>query len=275
MTWRWQNGALLPDNDGGIDPADRGLLLGDGLFETMRATRAQVPLLGRHLARLIASAALLEIPVPYAAEVLDRSIRELLGRLSMTDAAVRLTLTRGPGPRGLALPDMPRPMVMIRAAARTTAILPPARGIFSEIARNDRSPISRMKTLNCLDQVLALRAARQAGCDEAIMLNNSGHLACATTANIFVVRHGIVSTPDIGSGVLPGITRGRLIEAWPEVVVQPLKATDLSMADEAFLTNSLMGVRPLVHIDGRPIGTGVAGPITAQATKLLEHEFAP
>jgi branched-chain amino acid aminotransferase len=126
-----------------------------------------------------------------------------------------------------------------------------------------------MKTLGCLEQILALRQAQENGCGEAVMLTTSGYLACATAANIFVVRNEVVATPDLSQGILPGITRARLLEHWPHVRELALTPADLAAADEAFLTNSLIRVRPLVELDGNPIGSGHPGPITRQAADLL------
>jgi branched-chain amino acid aminotransferase len=268
MAWLWQNGALRAEEDFRIDPGDRGLLLGDGLFETMRARDGQVPLLNRHLARLRASAERLGLPLPHGPALLGQAIRDLLQVEALTDAAVRLTLTRGTGPRGLAPPSACAPMLMIRAFPLASAPPGPARAIIAAIPRNERSPVSAMKTLNCLDQILCLQAARAAGRDEAILLNGRGELACATSANLFLAKDGVLYTPDLSSGILPGITRARLLKMMPGIE-QPLSPGVLLAADEAFLTSSLIGVRPLVELDGQPIGTGRPGPLTARAATLL------
>lgn len=268
MGWIWQNGALRAEQDVRIDPADRGLLLGDGLFETMRAQAGRVPHLDRHLARLTAGADLLGLPLDHDRGVLDAAIRALLQALAFSDAALRLTLTRGPGPRGLAPPEPCTPMLMIRAFPLAPSPPEPARAITGPIPRNERSPVSGVKSLNCLEQILCARAAREAGCHEAVLLNTQGRLACATTANLFLVQDGIVRTPDRASGILPGIARGRLLDAMP-IVEQPLGRDELVHADEAFLTNSLIGARPLVELDGQPIGNGQPGPLTAKAAALL------
>ncbi|WP_027132615.1 aminotransferase class IV [Geminicoccus roseus] len=272
MDWIWQDGALRPEPEVRVDPADRGLLLGDGLFETMRARAGHVPLLERHLARLHDSAQALGLSLGHDPARLDNAIRDLLRAMGLTDAAVRLTLTRGPGPRGLLPPEPARPMLMIRAMPLAASPLPPVRAATAAIPRNERSPLSAMKTLNCLEQILCLRAARAAGQDDAVMLNGKGHLACATSANLFLVRDGALRTPSLACGILPGITRARLVEVWPGPVrEEPLGPDDLLRADEAFLTNSLIGVRPLVALDGRPVGCGRPGPAAARAAVLLEE----
>jgi branched-chain amino acid aminotransferase len=116
----WLNGRLLPAAEARIDPSDRGLLLGDGLFETMRAAGGRLPLLPRHMARLLDGAVLLGLPAPSEETVADAA-RALLAAEGLAVAAVRLTLTRGPGPRGLLPPDEPAPTLLLTAAP-----LPPA-----------------------------------------------------------------------------------------------------------------------------------------------------
>ena len=269
LDWLWQDGRLCPAQEVFIDPADRGLLLGDGLFETMRASRGNVPLLHLHAARLAASAEELGIPLLHDLAELHRAAREVLAGTGLTDGAVRLTLTRGAGPRGLLPPEPCRPMLLLRALPMAGSGPAPANAVTAAIPRNERSPLSRMKTLGCLDQILCLRAALAAGGNEAILLNTRGDLACATSANLFLVKDGTLCTPDLASGVLPGITRARLMAALP-VEERPLRRDELLAADEAFLTNSLTGVRPLLSLDGQPIGTGQPGPVTARAKQLLE-----
>ncbi|WP_159715517.1 aminotransferase class IV [Geminicoccus flavidas] len=269
MDWLWQDGRLRPAQEACIDPADRGLLLGDGLFETMRASGGRVPLLHLHTARLAASAGALGIPLPCDLAGLELAISDLLARTGLADAAVRLTLTRGAGPRGLLPPEPCRPMLLLRAFPSSGSAPAPAQAVTAAIPRNERSPLSRIKSLGCLDQILCLRAALASSANEAILLNTRGDLACATSANLFLVKDGTLVTPDIGSGVLPGITRARLMAALP-AQERPLRRDELLAADEAFLTNCLIGVRPLLSLDGQPIGTGQPGPATTRAARLLE-----
>ena len=117
------------------------------------------------------------------------AITDLLGAISLSDAGVRLTLTRGPGPRGLALPPETTPTLLMGLRAA-----PPAQPVRATIAqgtrRNERSPLSRTKALGYLDAILALREANERGADEALLLNTRDRLACATAANLWAVRDG-------------------------------------------------------------------------------------
>ena len=262
------DGHLVEPEQARIDPRDRGFLLGDGLFETMRAERGRVPFLDRHLDRLEASAAILGIPLPQPRAALAAACLEVLQANGLTNciAAVRLTLSRGPGPRGLAPPPEPEPTLLITAAPLAEKAPSPGRVVISTIRRNEHSPLSRIKSLNYLDAVLALREARERGADDAILCNTAGRLACASAANLFLVRDGVLLTPSLGEGVLPGITRGLILELASELgssaEENAIPPPALERAEEVFLTSSLIGVRPLVAADGHPVGRGALGPLT-------------
>jgi branched-chain amino acid aminotransferase len=250
------DGELVAPERARIDPRDRGLLLGDGLFETMRARAGRVSLVERHLARLRHGAATLGIPVPLDDDGIARALAEVLQANRLDDAALRLTLTRGPGPRGLAPPADPRPTLMI-ASAPPPPPKPPARARIVSIRRNEHSPLAGIKSLGHLDNVLA---EREAGEDEALLLNSRGRLCEAAAANLFLVVGGVAHTPPVADGALPGVIRSVLLE--PGAVETTLLPADLAVASEAFLTNSLIGVRPLIEVDGRRIGDGQPGPLT-------------
>lgn len=262
----WIDGRWIAEGEAAIDPADRGLLLADGLFETMRAEAGRVPRLKAHLARLRQGASVLGLPVPLDDAALGGALAATLAanRLDRAGAALRLTLTRGPGPRGLLPPEPARPTMMIAAFALPPP-RPPAEAVLVEtVRRNEHSPTSRLKTLAYLDQVLALREARAAGGDEAILRCTAGRLACASAANLFLVIEGRAVTPPIADGALPGITRQQVLEigsvAGVAVEALPLSVEALSAAEEAFVTNSLAGIRPIRTLAGRSLPA--PGPVT-------------
>jgi branched-chain amino acid aminotransferase len=259
--WIWLNGQLVDAGTARIDPSDRGLLLGDGLFETMRAADGRVPLLARHLARLRAAAGLLELPVPAGDAAIEAACASLLRANGLGEAALRLTLTRGPGPRGL-LPPLQSMPTLLLAAFPLPAAPPAARACIAHLTRrNEHSPLSRLKTLGYLDNLLALKEARAGGADEALLLNTAGRLACAATASLFVIEGTCLLTPPLAEGVLPGITRALVIEHAAGLGLacreRPLLQADLARADGAFLTSSLAGLRPLLAVDGQAVGAGM------------------
>jgi branched-chain amino acid aminotransferase/4-amino-4-deoxychorismate lyase len=235
---------------------DRGLLLGDGLFETLLAVDGAPIDLVAHLDRMAAGCAAVGLPDldrAKAAGAIARAVQEL----GAERAAVRLTLTAGSGGRGL---DRPQPPVirLFATAAPAPAPTAPARLATAAARRNEGSPASRWKTLAYLDNVLARREALAAGADEALMLNNRGEVACAGAANLFWTTGGRLLTPALDCGVLAGVMRGRVLSAARAMGVETIEvAAPRAVLDEAealFLTNSLIGVRPVGELDGRAFG---------------------
>lgn len=237
---------------------DRGLLLGDGLFETLLAVDGAVRHLEAHLDRMAAGCAVLGLPN------LDREAARGLvlaapgeAGLTVGRAAVRLTLTAGSGGRGLDRPDAPV-LVLLAAAASAPPAGAPARAVVAGVRRNEGSPASRLKTLSYLDNVLARAQARRAGADEALMLNNRGWLACASAGNLFWLDGDVLATPALDCGVLAGLARGRVMAAAGGLGLEVREAhagiEALATADAVFLTNSLTGVRPLVSLNGQALG---------------------
>ncbi|WP_340647342.1 aminotransferase class IV, partial [Phenylobacterium sp.] len=153
--------------------------------------------------------------------------------------------------RGLDRPDAPAPRLWATAAA-SVVVSTPARLIVSTVRRNEGSPASRLKTLSYLDNVLARREATGAGADEAVMRNGQGQIACAAAANLFWIAAGEVFTPALACGVLDGIVR-RAVMAAVEVTEVAAGLEALEGAEAMFLTNSLIGVRAVVSLDGRAL----------------------
>jgi branched-chain amino acid aminotransferase len=280
----WVNGELLPVGQAALDPRDRGFTLGDGLFETMRARAGVVLRIERHLSRLRAGAAVLGLsPLPKDEELADAIARTLAAN-ELAEAAVRLTVSRGvPERRGLLPEPEPRPSVVVHA--EPFAGYPDelyargVRAVISGIPRNERSPLSRIKSLNYLENVLARREAEARGADDALLLNTAGDLACTSAANLFLPLDGGLVTPSVTSGALPGTVRELVVaelapQSGLEVVERAVRPDELSAAEEAFLTNALLGIVPLTEVDGLPIGTGEPGPICAELGAGLEQSMA-
>jgi branched-subunit amino acid aminotransferase/4-amino-4-deoxychorismate lyase len=147
-----------------------------------------------------------------------------------------------------------------------------ASAMVAEIRRNETSPLSRVKSLNYLDNVLARETAQRDGAYDALLLNTTGLLAEASAANVFVVREGALVTPPLQDGPLPGITREAVLEIASEAGIPPTETSvalrDLQTADEAFLTNAVAGVMPLVTVDGAPIADGLPGATTRRLRSL-------
>jgi branched-chain amino acid aminotransferase len=266
------NGTIVEEQDARLAPDDRGLLLGDGLFETLRAYDGIPFLLRKHLERLRVGCDLLSLPYPQS-EDFDEIIRELLTLNHLRDAAIRLTLTRGAGPRGVLPPDDPAPTLML-----TCTPLPantPTSAFFSGWPVNEHSPLRAIKSLNYLEHILARQHAVRAGYDEALLVNTQGHLAGASAANVFAVLDGALHTPRLADGALPGVTRGVVIELAQAAGIatheRKILPQEFSEAQEAFLTNSLIGVQPLLRV-GEWFSAGEAGPVTQPLQAAYRRE---
>lgn len=252
----WLNGNLFDSDHAHIDIQDRGFLLGDGVFETMSALDARIVDGRQHFTRLRQGADFLGIPISYSDQVLGGACSQVLQSNGLTEAraSVRLTVTRGPGSRGLLPPETPTPTILVTAAPASD---PPKTMsvIVAGPRRNELSPLSRYKTLNYLDNVVARREAASMGADEALMLNTQGHVACASAANIWLVEGDRLVTPRVSDGALPGIARQRIIalagEADLDATEDSIDPARLSTADQLFLSNSLIGICPISSINGQ------------------------
>jgi branched-chain amino acid aminotransferase group I len=262
------NGSLVPRSQARISPLDYGFLYGFGLFETMRAYEGRVFRLDRHLNRLVHSAEVLGLPVGMTD--LKSAVMATIQANQLGDARVRITISIGEG--GM-VPDpstCDKPTVLILAGHYQPfpqqVYEKGFRAIVSSIRRNSQSPLSKLKSANYLESILARQEARAAGVDEALCLNEKGLLAEASMSNIFLVTNSILRTPGQDSGILPGITREAILELAPSLTISTLendiRLDELFQAQEAFLTNSLIEVMPLTEIDGKPIGSGRPGPLT-------------
>ncbi|HEY40687.1 MAG TPA: hypothetical protein G4O18_02380 [Dehalococcoidia bacterium] len=271
------NGSLVAREDARIAALDYGFLYGYGLFETMRAYEGKVFRLKRHLDRLATSAGTLGIAIDKS--VLSSAVMDTLHANGLSDARIRLTVSIG---EGSAVPDTTtcgRPTVLVVAAEYRPfpgeVYEKGFRAIVSSVRRNSQSPISGMKSLNYLESMLARQEARNAGVDEAICINEEGFLAEASMSNVFLVVDGVLKTPRISSGILPGVTREAVLELAKKSKI-PASEGDITLeeliqSDEAFLTNSVMEVMPLTEVDGRPIGSGTPGQVTWKLTAAYEE----
>jgi branched-chain amino acid aminotransferase len=279
----WVNGELVKASEARVSPLDRGLLYGDGVFETMRAYAGRIFRLGAHLDRLLQAARGLGFPFALDSELLAQACRQVVRANDLAEAYVRLTVTRGVGGLPSELDAPPAPTVL--AVAREFDGYPESlreRGMVAGVAsvrRNASSPLSRVKSLNYLDNLLARAQAAEAGADEALLLDTDGNVVEASASNVFLVSGRRVITPPVSAGVLPGITRQCVLDLCPELGLEAVEDTftlaDLLQAREAFLTNSLMEVMPLTVVEGGPIGEGAPGPVTKdlmQAYRELVRE---
>ena len=241
---------------GAIPLDDRGLLLGDGLFETLLFTRGELVLAEAHARRMIDGAAVLGLPAPTAADIVGCALAAVRAAgLSEARGAVRVTLTAGSGGRGLDRPAALEPRLF--ATAALSARPDSAAALFiAQTRRNQASPASRLKTLAYLDNVLARREAVAAGADEAVMLNTLGEVACAAAANLFWLNDGVLLTPAPETGRMDGVMARQVADAAVALGIEARHVREgaeaLDGADAVFLTNSLIGVRPAFLVGQAP-----------------------
>lgn len=269
------NGQFVPESADAVSALDRGLLLGDGLFETIRVTNGRALQWERHWERLCRGAQVIRLTLPWTAAAVRDAIAETLRVNRLQEAVVRLTVTRGPGnARGLLPPADTTPTLIIRA----TPFVPYPDHLYQDgmrvivsrnVRRNEHSPLARIKSLNYLDNLIARQEADACGADEALLLNTQGGVAGATTANVFCVRAGRLFTPPLAAGALPGTMRALVCaelapNACGDVRMSHLEEQALRASDEVFLTNSLLGIMPVCAIDGRPVGNGIPGRVTQE-----------
>jgi branched-chain amino acid aminotransferase len=248
MSSIWLNGEFLPADRPALLASDRGLTLGDGLFETIAVKAGTALRLDAHFRRLRSGAEFLGLTVPMTDEGLADAVAGIAGANGLHDAAVRLTLTAGPAPRGLPRPVGLTPTLLLTAGPMPGEQLPARLIIATRTCRNEQSPLSRLKTLNYLDSIIARNEAQARGADDAILLNSRGQVAEASAANLFARIDGHWLTPPIADGALPGTMRAALIKAWG-AGERRLMPADLDRAEEMILTTAL-GIRPVAGIIG-------------------------
>jgi len=266
----WINNRIVDEKDAKVSVFDRGFLYGDGVFETMRGYNSAVFKIGDHLTRLRDSLYTISLKIPHSRSLLTREIYRLIKINKLKDAYIRLTVTRGEGTIGLSRCDCENPTVVIIAKQFTPyPALMYRNGIevkIVDVRQNELSPASGIKSISFLNYILARIEAKQAGFDDAVLVNSRGHICEATVSNICMVRRRALMTPRLEDGLLPGITRGVILALAPRVGLKARETTVtrsmLYNADEVFLTNSLMEVMPVVKVDNKIIGSGLPGLIT-------------
>lgn len=252
--------------------ADRGLHFGDGVFETLAVDEGRPLCLERHLERLAEGCSRLAIRVPDIATLEEECARVCDGAAR---AVLKLTVTRGSGGRGYgpdkhALPTRLvacHPWPQYAASLRRDGVA--VRVCRTRLGRNPR--LAGIKHLNRLEQVLARMEEDPEQCDEGLMLDDRDRVIEGIMSNVFLHRDGRVCTPDLSECGVAGIMRALVVEAAREVTgfeveVAALSVSDLSSADECFLTNSLIGIWPIKTIEGRSLHVG---PVARELQKLL------
>ncbi len=261
------NGRFSSEDEASISPLNRGLMYGDGIFETFRGYGGKVFAIDEHFARLKSASDFLKINIDFSAKDLNELISELLQKNSLIDedSRIRLTLIRGRGGDGL-LPDLSAKTEIIITASEVPSSV---RGLqqkgieivlVESIRIDPRSPLASHKTLNYIPGIIALGEVREKGGSEGIYLNYEGDVVEGVTSNIFIVKDGKLKTPSLSSGLLPGITRDTVIKcaAIGNIPVEQASITkeDLLEADEIFITSSVREIVPVIKFEEREFNIG-------------------
>ncbi len=267
------DGKFVDPADAKISVFDHGLLYGDGVFEGIRLYGGNIFRLEEHLERLEYSAKAIMLKLPHTRKEFSDITCETCRQNGLTDAYIRLVVTRGIGDLGLAPWSCPTPSTFVIASKISlypqeyydnglAIVTVPTRRI------NPAALPPTVKSLNYLNNILGKIEAQQFGALEAIMLNDQGYVSECTADNIFIVHKGEIITPSSSQGALKGITRDTIFDIALELNVPIRDANmtryDVWCADECFLTGSGAEVIPAVKLDGREIGTGKPGPISQQ-----------
>jgi branched-chain amino acid aminotransferase len=278
----WIDDRLVAPEDAAVPLSDRGFTLGDGVFETLlwmpsgaAGTPGGIACFAAHMARLSHAATSLGLAADVNEGTIARRIHQLCSLSTDTSPgplAVRLTLSRGSGPRGLAVPQPAAPRLILTAAPYQAPTTPLGQLVRTGIARAPGAPSARFKTLSYIDSVEALRQAQAAGGDDGILVGTAGEPLCASAASLIVVRNGAALTAPVISGALPGITRGSLVGAGL-VREASLSWADVETAEAILLANALIGVRAVERFEGRTLSVG--GAVEARLrSDLAKHRRA-
>ncbi|MHB1908543.1 MAG: branched-chain-amino-acid transaminase [Nitrososphaerales archaeon] len=268
------DGKLVPRKEAAISVWDHGLLYGDGVFEGIRAYNGIVFKLKEHIDRLYESAHYIRLKIPMTKEQMVEGVLQTLRHNRLKNAYIRLLVTRGVGDLGLNPMTCSDPSIVIITEPTRPGDDPSSKpiGIATIISSIRRDPVDatshEVKSLNYLNSILARWEAIDGGVDEAIMLDTQGFVSEATAENIFIVRKGQLATPSTNSAILHGVTRQRVIEIAEDLgyVITERRITpfELINAEEVFMTGTLAEIVPIVKVNGRHIGNGKVGSITAR-----------
>lgn len=270
------NGVYKAGPDLLVSRYDRGLLLGDGLFETLLIKDGMPVFLEDHYARLKQSAQQLVFHFSMSCKDIAAVLQRLLieNQLASGLARARITISRVAQAPGLGFSGNDPVSILIDLSPYLPSHKSHAangqRYIISDIRRNDYSPLSRIKSTNYLDNVLAHFAAKEMGAEDALLLNTKGDLVCATAGNVFFIKDQKVFTPPVSSGVLPGITRKKIIALCQKLKIPVIEAcitpAMLDTIDALFITNSLVGIKPVLALNAWRFDV-------SEITEVLKKEY--
>jgi len=271
------DGRIVGPEEARVSVFDRGFLYGDSVFETIRTYGGRPFELVAHVDRLERSARRVYIDLPVAPESIAREIERVVASAANPESYIRVMITRGSGDLGLEPDEHVAPLrVVIVTPLRTPPPQAYRSGIrvvtFRTRRTVDATAAAGAKVANYLVSVLAMREAKATGAAEALVVDGDGCVVEGATSNVFALIGGRLVTPPEDAGILPGITRARLMEAARQLQLplelRALPLEELRGAQELFVSSSIRELLPVVALDSTPIGAGVPG---ATTLKLLRR----
>jgi len=272
------NGEIVPEDQAKISVFDHGFLYGDGIFEGIRAYNGRVFMLDQHIKRLYQSAKTIMLDIPLNKKEMEAAILKTIRANELSDAYIRVVVSRGKGDLGLDPRKCPKPTVVIIASA--IQLYPEElyetglKLVTVPTRRNGPEMVNpRIKSLNYLNNIMARLEANQQGAPEAIILNTDGYVAECTGDNIFIIEEETITTPPRYAGILKGTKREIVLEVAAEMGLEVKEELftrhDLFNADECFLSGTAAEAIPVVEVDGRVIADGSVG----EKTKAIIARF--
>ncbi|MEA3493860.1 MAG: branched-chain-amino-acid transaminase [Candidatus Margulisiibacteriota bacterium] len=275
------DGKIIPSEKATISVFDRGLFYGDGVFESLRTYNGKAFQLDEHLKRLVKGTKSLKIRLPYSIKQLKQAVVKTIAANKFEESYIKIIVTRG---KSMGHGLDPRNV----EGKATLIIIVEKQKVFSQkiyssgwkaiisSVKKANVPISKIKSLNYLDNILAKIEANKTGANEAILLDEKGNIAEGTISNIFIVKHGTIYTPPADSPILPGLTRKLTIKLARQsafkIIEKVISPKELYTADECFITFSGAGVVPITRIWNKKISKGKCGPITSGLIGLYAAE---
>lgn len=277
MEWILFNGELINREAANVDIEDRGYQFGDGVYEVIRVYNGKLFTVKEHLQRLVESAEKIGMKLPYTVDEMTVHLEALIEKNELHLGTIYMQFSRGVAPRGHAFPskdvsytyvaytrEVPRPVENMQAGVKTIVV------------EDIRWLLCHIKSLNLLGNLLAKQKAVESGCFEAIQHRN-GMVTEGSLSNISIVKDGKIITHPANHLILNGITRQKMLEICRKndlpYAEEEYTLDDLYNADEVFLTGTTVEVMPIVEIEGKSVGNGLAGPVTKKLQQLFEKEI--
>ncbi|MBI1871036.1 MAG: aminotransferase class IV [Chlamydiae bacterium] len=272
------NNRFFKENEAPELILDRGLFFGDGIFESLRFINEKAIGLEAHIQRLFYGMEILKIEPAWKPEEILSLINKTVLESGLDDCYIRLSVTRGKWMGSIPPIVSGKPNLIIISRK----FLPFREEIYERgyrtltlpIRRNETSPLSQIKSLNYLDNILGRMEALEKEVDEGIFLNTKNGVTEGTASNLFLIQGKKLITPPQEDGILGGITRKIILERCPSLDLKPeirsIHPDEIIQANEAFLTNALMGIVPWVESNGKKIGSGKPGPLTQSLRSLYK-----